>query len=52
MSLQAAADGFMALFGATGPVARRAALLAAAVFLSHRPELPRVVFDLEEDEDG
>lgn len=52
MSLQAAADGIMALFGASGAAARRGALLLGAVALGLRPELPRVVFDLEEDEDG
>lgn len=48
MSLAAAAEGLMALFGATGPKARLGALLLGAVLLAHRPELPNVVLDLED----
>ncbi len=48
MSLAGAAEGLMALFGATGPKARRGALLLGAVLLANRPELPNVVLDLED----
>lgn len=47
-SLTGAADGLMALWGASGPVARRGALLLGAVLIANRPELPNVVFDLED----
>jgi hypothetical protein len=41
----------MELFGARGARARRGALLFAAVLLSYRPKLPKVVLDEIEDED-
>lgn len=41
----------MALFGSSGEKARKGALLLASVLASYRPNLPRVVLDLDEDED-
>ena len=49
MSLAAAAEGLLALFGARGEKARRGALLLGAVLLANRPELPNVILDLDEE---
>lgn len=49
MRVADAADGLMALFGATGTRARRGALLVATVLCAHMPELPTVVVDDEEN---
>jgi hypothetical protein len=48
MGLLDAAESVLALFGATSPKARPAALLLAAVLLDHRPKLPEIVLDLDE----
>ena len=38
----------MALFGASGDLAREGALLLAAVLVHNRPDVPEVVLDLED----
>ncbi len=49
MGLQEAAESLLALFNASGPKARCGALLLGSVLLRHRPELPKIVLDVEED---
>lgn len=49
LTLPEAAEGLIALFGASGRKARTGALLLAAVLTAHLPKLPNVILDETDD---